>query len=128
MTRQTFIADAVVTHNVSAYAAGTQTLDVTLSYAKIKAGNPTATTVYVVYEAKVTSDAVVATDTANNSVVLEYANPRPPTRKKTTEPSSADVYTYSFKLEKLMRPAKTLFPARSSPSPATQLSRISLNS
>lgn len=104
------IADAVVTHNVSAYAAGTQTLDVTLSYAKIKAGNPTATTVYVVYEAKVTSDAVVATDTANNSVVLEYANSATPDQKKTTEPSSSDVYTYSFKLEKVDETGENALP------------------
>ena len=86
------IADAVVTHNVSAYAAGTQTLDVTLSYAKIKAGNPTAT------------------DTANNSVVLEYANSATPDQKKTTEPSSADVYTYSFKLAKVDETGENALP------------------
>lgn len=95
------IVGAVTAVNASAYNAGTQTVDATLSYTSIKANNPTATTVYVVYEAKFTADAVVAADKANNRVVLEYANAATPNEKKTTEPSETDVYTYSFKLDKV---------------------------
>lgn len=95
------ITDAVTAVNASAYAAGTQTVDATLSYKAIKAANATATSVYVVYEAKFTADAVVVADKANNSVVLEYANAATPNEKKTTDSSETDVFTYSFKLDKV---------------------------
>lgn len=95
------ITDAVTAVKASAYAAGTQTVDATLSYKAIKAANATATTAYIVYEAKVTADAVVAADKANNSVALEYANAATPNEKKTTETSETDIFTYALKLNKV---------------------------
>lgn len=100
------IDGAVGTVVAGAYADGSQELTFPLNYGKMGAAQGVQKTVYVVYQAIVESDILLAADgngkySGTNSAYLSYRTTADAAQSSQTNASSASIYTFSFDLSKL---------------------------
>ena len=95
------VAGALIGAEAGEYAQGQQALALTLDYHKIMDESESARSVWVVYDAVMTEDAVGnGVHSSDNSVYLLYANAATPDNLHRTEPSETTVYNYSIQLQK----------------------------